>query len=127
MGFLIDAALLYLLVYLGLGPYWSRAISFPTALAATWLANRYWTFADRRSANRAQEFSKYAAVVMSGAAINLAIYALMLMHYPGLRDYLIIPLAFGAIGGLVVNYSGSALLVFAEPSSKPQPEPDRAK
>lgn len=126
MGFTIDACLLLLLNEAGLGPYWSRAISFPTALAATWLANRYWTFAQKRSDNHVQEFSMYAAVVMSGATINLAIYALLLMTYEPLHNWLIVPLALGAAAGLAVNYSGSALLVFnsekenTTPISKPE-------
>ena len=112
MGFAIDACLLLLLNEAGLGPYWSRAISFPTALGATWLTNRYWTFADKRSDNHVQEFSMYAAVILIGATINLTIYALLLMSYERLHDWLIIPLTIGAASGLAFNYAGSAFLVF---------------
>ncbi len=121
MGFAIDASLLYFLDYLGFGPYWSRTVSFPTALAATWLANRHWTFASKRSDNKAKEFSKYAAVVLTGAALNFAIYTLMLVSFDPLRDYLIVPLAFGSAGGLAVNYFGSAILVFSERTRTPAP------
>lgn len=121
MGFCIDAGLLLILDGMGYGPYWSRAVSFPTALFATWIANRYWTFAEARSSKRAIEFTKYAGVVSLGATINLGVYSFLLITIEELRGFLVIPLAIGAIAGLVINYSGSHFLVFKESTTEPEP------
>ena len=112
MGFIIDAVLTLTFVALGLGPILARGISLPTAYAATWFTNRYWTFASRRSDQKVAEFARYAAVQLSGAAVNMACYSLLLINFEILREYLIVPLAVGSIAGMFVTYLGSAYIVF---------------
>ena len=49
-GFVVDAAMLALATgQLGMDPYRSRALSIAVAMTATWLGNRYFTFAARRA------------------------------------------------------------------------------
>ena len=46
-AFLVDAGLLYLLIWSGMGPYLGRVISLLTAATCTWLGNRKFTFDTR--------------------------------------------------------------------------------
>ncbi len=96
----------------------ARGISLPIAYAATWLSNRYWTFADRRSDQKVAEFARYAAVQLSGAAVNMGCYSLLLINFEILREYLIVPLAIGSIAGMFVTYLGSAYIVFRGPNDR---------
>jgi putative flippase GtrA len=74
-GFTFDAALLTALVNgLGWSPYAARAVSFPLALAITWLLNRTLTFRDRPSTGAGLELMRYAIVQLGGAAVNYGVF-----------------------------------------------------
>ena len=121
LGFIIDASLTLFFVFLGAGPILARFISLPIAYAATWLINRYWTFASKRSEKKVAEFARYAGVQLSGAAVNMGCYTLLLINFEILRDFLIVPLAAGSIAGMFVTYIGSSFLVFRTPSDAGSP------
>ena len=84
-GFVVDGGLLSLLVTkFGTNPLVARSISFPVAVFTTWLLNRRFTFDVGRSSAKGEvsEYSRYLIVQLAGAAVNLAIYGLLLMLIP---------------------------------------------
>lgn len=114
-GFAIDAGVLTALVAsCGFKPYPARAISFPLAVLGTWLLNRNWTFAGLRATNVGAEYLRYMVVQILGAISNLAIFVLVLESIPPLARYPAIPLAFGALAGLIVNFAGTRAFVFVD-------------
>lgn len=116
-GFAVDAGLLSLLVHLfGLDPILARAPSFLAAVTVTWILNRTHTFAGRSRFDRKTEYRRYFSVQIAGALANLAIYVLLIRLFPPLGQLPIIPLAAGAVGGLIVNYKLSSTYVFPEQS-----------
>lgn len=118
VGFMIDAGILTLLVnVLGFGHYGGRAISFTAAVTATWLANRYWVFRTDASLDRRKEYTRYLAVQIAGAAINLCVYVLAIESLPHLARIPVVPLAIGATVALLFNYSASGRFVFTGSSS----------
>ncbi|MGF6599995.1 putative flippase GtrA [Paraburkholderia sp. GAS448] len=119
IGFAVDAGVLSLLTQeFGLDVYLSRLISFPTAVCATWLLNRTWVFKHphRVVRNKRREYLSYFSIQSIGALLNFGIFSAALIIYPDLRAYPIIPLAFGAVAGLLFNYAGSHYWVFKHSS-----------
>lgn len=102
-GFIVDAGVLLALAP-RLGPYGARLVSFTVAVTATWLLNRLVTFSDRRSRRKLAEWGRYVSTQIFGALTNLAIYAGSIAAVPSFADALLVPLAFGSAGGLLVNY-----------------------
>ena len=113
VGFLVDAGVLYLLVSLGIGPLLARCVSFPTALAATWLLNSRWTFGAYRSAtSRTRQAAGYVAVQLAGVAVNYAVYAASLSLTGRTSLGSVAALAIASAAGMVVNFTGSRMFVF---------------
>ena len=115
IGFCVDAGILTLLVNgMGWHHYSARAVSFTLAVTVTWLANRSFVFA--RTAQPRREYVRYFAVQICGALINLGTYVAVIETWPGLGATPVIPLAIGAVLGLICNFLGSRWLVFTEPA-----------
>jgi putative flippase GtrA len=112
-GFAVDYLLLRLQVNsLGAPPVPARFVSFSVALFCTWALNRLWSFAAHRSERVLSEAGRYVMVQLTGGALNLGVYALLVTLVPAWRHAVLIPLAAGSAVGLGVNYAGSRLLVF---------------
>lgn len=111
IGFIIEAITLTLIAqYSSLGPIWGRAVSFPLAVLSTWWLNRKLTF---RSQNPpGAEGVRYFAVQILGALTNTGIFIVTVKAIPSLWNIPVVPLAFGSLGGLVVNFILSAKVVF---------------
>jgi putative flippase GtrA len=117
VGFIVDAAILSMLVHLvGWHHYTARAVSFTIAVTATWSVNRYWVFERTRDSRR--EYGAYFGVQTVGAVINLGTYALVIAMIPSLARYPVLPLAAGAALALLFNYSAAGRWVFATPSAR---------
>jgi len=117
VGFIVDAAILSMLVHVvGWHHYTARAVSFTLAVTATWALNRHWVFARTRDSTR--EYGAYFGVQSVGAAINLGTYALVIAVVPALARYPVLPLAAGAALALLFNYSAARRWVFAAPSPR---------
>jgi len=112
LGFLADAGVLYLLTRMGGDPYVMRVISFALAVTLTWWMNRRWTFRAAR-ARRGGEYLSYLAVQLCGAALNYALFALVLYWITPSPANSVLALAVGSVAGLIVNYSGARFIVFA--------------
>jgi putative flippase GtrA len=115
LGFCIDGGLLTALVRSGsMNPYLARLVSFPIAVLVTWALNRKFAFSSFAESpkERAAEYGRYFSVQVVGAVANLVVYGLCLFSWPGLAAWPVIPLAIGAVAGLMVNFAGSKLWVF---------------
>jgi putative flippase GtrA len=112
LGFLIDAAILSLLVHVwDWSPYTARVLSFAPAVTVTWYCNRRWVFS--RTAAPAREYGAYFAVQAAGAALNFGVFALLMVVVPPLARLPLIPLTAGSAVALFFNYSAARLWVFA--------------
>ncbi len=113
-GFAADATTLWiLLATTELGPYFSRAISFPTALCITWYLNRIWTFERRDQAHLPQSV-RYVLVQLVGALVNMAVYMLCIAFGPPvLEHHPVAALAIASAVAMTVNFLGSRHWAFA--------------
>jgi putative flippase GtrA len=119
LGFVVDGAVLEAMIFLGMNPIAGRAVSFPVAVFATWLANRNLTFPDRVEQSRVREASTYVAVQLVGGAANFAVYSALVHSVQVCSDWPILALAFGAAAGLTINYLGSKHIVFRRGATAP--------
>jgi putative flippase GtrA len=118
LGFLVDAGLMALL-HAGWQwhPIFARCVSFPVALTVTWLVNRRWVFAPSHQASVTTEYARYVAVQVTGAAVNLAIFAVLIYACPPLMAVPVLALAIAAVGSLVLNYLLLVNWVYSLPHS----------
>lgn len=114
VGFAVDAAILTLLANSAeMGVYLPRLISFPIALTCTWQLNRNWTFPSAKKQKRVTQYSRYAAVQITGALLNLAIYALAIIFGPEWFGLIVVvPLAIASGVAMVFNYLGARYWAF---------------
>ncbi len=119
LGFVVDGAVLEAMIFVGMNPIAGRAVSFPVAVLATWLANRTFTFPDKIEQSRVKEASTYVAVQLVGGAANFAVYSALVHSVQVCADWPILALAFGAAAGLTINYLGSKHIVFRRGATAP--------
>lgn len=77
-GFLVDAGLTMLLIKLAIDPLLARVPAIGAAIIFTWLANRSFTF-QIRTRRSVPEAIRYVSVALSAAAVNYALYFLLIM------------------------------------------------
>jgi putative flippase GtrA len=121
VGFCVDGGILTALVESGtMNPYSARLVSFPIAVLVTWALNRQFAFSSFAASTKARtaEYGRYFSVQAVGATANLLVYGLCLFLWPSLGTWPVVPLAIGAVVGLVINFAGSKLWVFG-PHRKP--------
>ncbi|MDE1991415.1 MAG: GtrA family protein [Rhizobiaceae bacterium] len=110
IGFIVDAGVLLLLLrFTPIGPYGSRAISIPTALFATWMLNRNFTFGHSDRSLAAEGF-RYGSVGLTSALLNYFIYSSLLVSVPGLRPIIAVILASAA--ATAFSFFGYSRFVF---------------
>jgi putative flippase GtrA len=114
VGFLVDAGVLQLLVSVfGAPVYGARVVSFLTAVTATWLINRRFTFREQEPGPpRLSEWLRYLGSSLVGGATNYGAFALAIAGSPYIRAHLIIGVAIGSLAGMVVNYLLYSKFVF---------------
>ncbi len=119
VAFVVDAGLFNLLRFgpgqlLGDRPLTAKVVSVTLATLVSWLGNRYWTFADRRTSTRTRELVAFAVVNL--VAMAIAVACLAFSHYVlGLRSPLADNVAANVVGlglGTVVRYLAYRRLVF---------------
>jgi putative flippase GtrA len=113
-AFVVDSAVLYAALALGLGLYWGRAVSYLVAATFTWYGNRRITFATHARGARAvtAEWIRFLLANLVGGAVNYTTYAMLVSLLPLVRAYPVLGVAAGSIAGLGVNFTLSKLLVF---------------
>lgn len=117
VGFAIDAGVLTVMMQLlGFNLYVSRLTSFSCASLATWLLNRSLTFrtATRGVEASGSEYFRYVTVQIVGAMINLLVFVLLVQLRPTLSELPVVPLAVGAVFGLLFNFAATRFWVYPD-------------
>jgi putative flippase GtrA len=112
VGFIVDTAVLYAALALGLGLYSGRAVSYVAAATTTWALNRAWTFRDAGAASAARQWALFLVVNLIGFAFNYGTYAALVALVPAVAASPVIGVAAGALAGMVGNFVLSRRLVF---------------
>lgn len=112
IGFVVDTAVLYAGLALGLGLYGGRALSYVAAATTTWALNRAWTFraADRTPA--ARQWAVFVLVNLLGFACNYGTYAVLVASMPVVAAHPVLGVAAGSLAGMVGNFVLSRRYVF---------------
>lgn len=108
IGFIVDAGVLQGLILLGWEPVGARAVAIPVAVLATWSLNRSFTFPEAQQGPALASLARYAGVSATGAGLNFAVYALLVLG--GLHP--LVSLALASVVALAVNYLGSKHFAF---------------
>jgi putative flippase GtrA len=115
-GFAVEAIVIASLQY---GFAWSalpcRAVSFPTAVLATWWLNHRYTYGSRGGK---AELMRYFGSQGAGLVTNLAAYASVIYAVPALDAHALIPLVIGSALGLAVNFMLADKFVFTSADKK---------
>lgn len=117
VGFLVDAAVLYLGIALGLGLYLGRVLSYLAAVTTTWVLNRSFTFRTAPGGNRAHEFARFAVSQLSGAGLNLGLFTLLVATIPWMAENPVAAVAAGSLAGLSLNFLVARRYVFTAPTT----------
>jgi putative flippase GtrA len=105
---------LYVALYWGLGLYGGRAVSYLSAVSATWLLNRRYTFRRTSDGNKLHQWARFVVSQLAGASLNLGVYALLVHASPLVAHEPVIGVAAGSLSGLLVNFSIARIFVFAK-------------
>jgi putative flippase GtrA len=110
---LVDAGITTALIHLArLDPFSSRIVAILVAMVVAWLMHRRITFAVTAPPTL-REFGKFAAVAWSANTLNYAIYAVILLVWPGFSPLVALIISTGIAA--VFSYLGFRLGVFREP------------
>ena len=113
IGFITDGGILTLLnQQFEQNVYASRLVSFTCATLVTWALNRTFTFKDSTHKSKKKEYSGYVLIQVIGSSINLSIFSLLLLLFPILAPYPIIPLAVGAGIAMVFNFTSTKFILY---------------
>jgi putative flippase GtrA len=108
----VDTAVLYAGLALGLGLYGGRAVSYLVAATTTWALNRLWTFRGRGEGPAHQQWALFLVVNLVGFAMNYGTYAVLIAFVPVVAAHPVLGVAAGAIAGMFGNFVLSRQLVF---------------
>lgn len=115
VGFIVDSLVLYLMLYLGLGFYLGRLISFFCAVWVTWHINRNYSFASGPKIVASwREWWLYLSAMAVGGVVNYCAYSAVLMFSITARSHPVYAVAAGSLGGMVVNFISAKWLVFKQ-------------
>jgi putative flippase GtrA len=112
VGFVVDGGLLQLLVLAGWGPIAARAVSFPSAVLATWWLHRLVTFPGRDGGPLWASLVRYVAVSLVGTSVNFGLYTSLVLGSATMAARPIVPFAIASIVALAFNYLGSKHFAF---------------
>jgi putative flippase GtrA len=109
-AFAVDATVLELLTALwGVPAIAARVAAIALAMVAGWLMHRTFTFAVATPPSVA-EFVRYAGVAWSAAAVNYAVFVLLLLARPGTHP--LVGVVVSSITAMVLAYVGMRFAAF---------------
>ena len=112
IGFVVDTAVLYAGLALGLGLYGGRGVSYLAAATTTWALNRAWTFRAAHQAPAARQWAVFVLVSLLGFACNYGTYAVLVASVPFVAAHPVLGVAAGSLAGMVGNFVLSRRYVF---------------
>lgn len=121
VGFVVDTAVLYAGLALGLGLYGGRAVSYLAAATTTWALNRAWTFRGQGQAPVMRQWALFVVVNLVGFAFNYGTYAALVASVAFIAQYPVIGVAAGSLAGMLGNFLLSRRFVFGGAARAPDP------
>ncbi|MFM2150996.1 MAG: hypothetical protein RLZZ187_3302 [Pseudomonadota bacterium] len=121
VGFLVDTAVLYAGLALGLGLYGGRALSYLAAASATFALNRAWTFRGQGEGRVARQWALFVVLNLVGFAFNYGTYAALVATVALVAQHPVIGVAAGSLAGMMGNFLLSRRYVFGGASRAPDP------
>ncbi len=121
IGFLVDTAVLYAGLALGLGLYGGRAVSYLAAASATFALNRAWTFRGQGEGRVARQWALFVVLNLVGFAFNYGTYAALVATVALVAQHPVIGVAAGSLAGMMGNFLLSRRYVFGGASRAPDP------
>lgn len=113
-GLVVDTAVLYAALTFA-NPFISRLISFPCAVFTTWVINRQFAFAGRRSdLPLIREFGRYFLAMLAGGAVNYLTYSALILWVPLVRDIPFLGVCAGTLAGMIINFVLARTMVFSK-------------
>ncbi len=110
IGFVVDLAVMALLHHgAGVPPMQSRVLAFLAAILVTYVINARYTYEVRA---RDASFARYLLVQLAGAAINLGVFAWLVLKGGWLAEWPMVALAIGALIATFSNFALSRRFVF---------------
>ena len=119
VGFVVDTAVLYAGLALGLGLYGGRAVSYLAAATTTWALNRAWTFRGQGQAPVMRQWALFVAINLVGFAFNYGTYAALVAGVAFVAQYPVIGVAAGSLAGMLGNFLLSRRFVFGGAARAP--------
>ena len=113
-AFAADAAVLELLVALGMHPIAARLIAISVAMVAGWLMHRTFTFA-LQTPPSVTEFLRYAGVAWTAAAVNYGLFVLILLARPATEP--LAALVVASVAAMLFAYLGMRFAAFRQRDS----------
>lgn len=111
-GLIVDIAVLYACLGIGLGYYGGRVCSFLAAVWTTWELNRRYTFAGGAADAPRPQWWRYLLAMLGGGVVNYLVYGAVVSFVPGLPFLPVVAVAVGSLAGMFVNFSSAKFLVF---------------
>ena len=111
-GFVVDAGVLSVVLWIGADHYTGRIASYLAAATFTWALNRNYTFRAQRGTRLLSEWGRFLAANAVGGVINWAAYAILVSVSALVFAHPVIGVAAGSLAGLVVNFTLSRRFVF---------------
>lgn len=112
-GFLVDAGILTAMLWVGLGPYAGRVVSYLAAASTTFALNRAWTFRSAaRDAPVAAQWGRFVLLNLIGFAANYGTYAALIAGTETVAAHPVIGVAAGSLAGMFLNFGLSRRYVF---------------
>jgi putative flippase GtrA len=118
VGFVVDTAVLYAGLWLGLGLYSGRAVSYLAAATTTWALNRAWTFRGQGGGAAVRQWALFVLVNLIGFAFNYGTYAVLVGNVAQVAAHPVIGVAAGSLAGMVGNFVLSRRFVFAADTAR---------
>lgn len=115
VGFAVDGGIMQALFsLLSWDALAARAISFPAAVTVTWILNRNWTFNRYETKVSHKKYALYLMTMIVGSLVNVLVFAATIHLVPMTQAYPLVALAVGAGVALVLTYSVSTYVIFAQ-------------
>ena len=121
IGFVVDTAVLYAGLVLGLGLYSGRAVSYLAAATTTWALNRAWTFRGQGEGPALRQWLVFVAVNLVGFACNYGTYAALVGGVAFVAQHPVLGVAAGSLAGMTGNFLLSRRFVFGGAPRAPNP------
>lgn len=112
IGFLVDTAVLYAGLALGLGLYGGRVVSYLAAATTTFALNAAWTFRGQGRGPLLRQWAVFLVLNLSGFAFNYGTYALLVWTTPLVAAHPVLGVAAGSLAGMFANFAVSRRFVF---------------